>query len=728
MEIIKSFSYRPRSIQGGYTDQILQVDLDTATITPFSVPADFKYKYIGGRGYALKLIWDRANADTRYDSPENLLVMASGPLGNEPRFPGTGKFVVGTISPLTDTFIDSNVGGHFAPLLKLCGFDALSVSGLSQVDVVLIIDADNGLIQIACAPAFDDIINNGALSYGEALLKEFNNGELSETVAAVTVGIGAAHARFGIIDSLFYDRRRKRIRAKQAGRGGTGTVMRHKGLRAIIVRSSEPRVGANNPVDPKGVHEAGANLKRVVSQMDPQQLRLSAWGTPVLIEYMDKYHILPVQNYQYGQHPDAKAIFADVFLDRYFSKKTADGCYKGCNLACAKGAENVILKYGPHAGREVGVDGPEYETAGAVTCMGIFDPHFIMEYNWYCDEYGLDSISMGVTASFLMECVQRGYLSKEDIGYPLEWGDEDGANRLLHETARGEGLGRICGLGVHRAKKWVAERYSSRAGEPLNQTISELNKFAMETKGLEFSMYITKESLAQQGGYGFALKGPQHDEAWLIFIDQVHKELPTFEMKAKALKWFPLIRTWFNAVGLCKLPWIDVRHPEAAQTKNTAQNQPTLAYYVQYLNATVGCNKSLQDVLNDSERLQLLQKLINVRHGKGSRLSDQIPLRAMGPAFPNEYEARADYYDSWLKDQVGEEKVPEEPEKRHELIIKLRQKAYERLCDSVYKEKGYTYDGIPLPDTLEKFDLLDEQARDLLIQLGLLEEERKISN
>ncbi|HUU81627.1 MAG TPA: aldehyde ferredoxin oxidoreductase C-terminal domain-containing protein [Acidobacteriota bacterium] len=728
MEIIKSFSYRPGPIQGGYTDQILQVNLDTATITPFSVPADFKYKYIGGRGYALKLIWDRTNADTRYDSPENLLVMASGPLGNEPRFPGTGKFIVGTISPLTDTFIDSNVGGHFAPLLKLCGFDALAVSGVSQGDVVLIIDADKGVIQIACAPAFDESINNGALSYGEALIKEFNNGELSETVAAVTVGIGAAHARFGIINSLFYDRRRKRIRSKQAGRGGTGTVMRHKGLRAIIVRSSEPRVGANNPVDPKGVHEAGANLKRVVSQMDPQQLRLSAWGTPILIEYMDKYHILPVQNYQYGQHPDAKAIFADVFLNLYFNKKTADGCYKGCNLACAKGAENVILKYGPHAGREVGVDGPEYETAGAVTCMGIFDPHFIMEYNWYCDEYGLDSISMGVTASFLMECVQRGYLSKEDIGYPLEWGDEDGANRLLHETAHGEGLGRICGLGVHRAKKWVAERYSSRAGEPLDQAISELNKFAMETKGLEFSMYITKESLAQQGGYGFALKGPQHDEAWLIFIDQVHKELPTFEMKAQALKWFPLIRTWFNAVGLCKLPWIDVRHPEAAQTKNPAQNLPTLAYYVQYLNATVGCNKSLQDVLNDSERLQLLQKLINVRHGKGARISDQIPLRAMGPAFPNEYEARADYYDSWLKDQVGEEKVPEEPEKRHGLIIKLRQEAYERLCDSVYKEKGYTSDGIPLPDTLEKFDLLDEQARDLLIQFGLLEEERKISN
>ena len=101
-------------------------------------------------------------------------------------------------------------------------------------------------------------------------------------------------------------------------------------------------------------------------------------------------------NYQYGQQPNSKNIFADVFLDRYFTKKLPDGSYKGWNLACAKAVDNITLKYGPQAGKLVSVDGPEYETAGAVTCMGIFDPQFIVEYNWYCDEYGLDTISMGV--------------------------------------------------------------------------------------------------------------------------------------------------------------------------------------------------------------------------------------------------------------------------------------------------------------------------------------------
>jgi aldehyde:ferredoxin oxidoreductase len=488
----------------------------------------------------------------------------------------------------------------------------------------------------------------------------------------------------------------------------------------VVVLSSLPRVQANKPADAEGVRQAGANLKKVISEQDRKQLHLAAWGTPVLAEYMNKFHLLPVHNYQYGQHPDAPAVFADVFLKHYFNKKVPDGCYLGCNLACAKGAEKVELTRGPRAGERVGIDGPEYETVGAVTCQGIFDPHFIMEYNWYCDEYGLDTISMGVTASFLMECFQRKYLSIEDIGYDLSWGNVDAADRLLHETATGKGLGKICGQGVLRAKNWVAQKHVSRTKANIDETMAELNKFGMEIKGLEFSLYICKESLAQQGGYGFSLKGPQHDEAWLIFIDQVHNEIPTFEMKAQALKWFPLIRTWFNAVGLCKLPWIDVRHPDAAETSNPSQNQPTLEYYAQYYGATVGERKTVQHILGDSERLHLLQKMINLRQGKGTRDFDQIPLRAMGPAFFNEYQSRSDYYDEWLRERLDAgNDFPASSEQRHQTLLQLRQEAYQKLCDAVYQAKGYTPQGVPLRQTLEKFELLDKKAEELLQAYGV---------
>jgi aldehyde:ferredoxin oxidoreductase len=351
--------------------------------------------------------------------------------------------------------------------------------------------------------------------------------------------------------------------------------------------------------------------------------------------------------------------------------------------------------------------------------MGIFDPHFVMEYNWYCDEYGLDTISTGVTIGFFMECFERGFISTEDTGYEFSFGNIDAADRLLHEIADSKGFGKIAGQGVARGKSWVAGKYAARNGTSVEAVMKELNKFSMEVKGLEFSMYITKESLAQQGGYGFALKGPQHDEAWLIFIDQVHKELPTLEKKADALKWFPLIRTWFNATGLCKLQWIDVRNPEAATTPEPAKNIPTLNYYVQYLNATTGSNKKLEDILDDSERLYILQKLINLRHGKGTRENDQIPLRALGPVYFNEYESRAGYYDEWLREQPGINEVPSTPEQRHKLLIEKRIEAYRQLCDIVYEKKGFTSDAIPKRETVNKFGLMDEQANQLLEKYGM---------
>ena len=88
---------------------------------------------------------------------------------------------------------------------------------------------------------------------------------------------------------------------------------------------------------------------------------------------------------------------------------------------------------------------------------------------------------------------------------------------------------------MRRVKDWLKEK---QWGDP--QLIEETG---MESKGLEFSEYVTKESLAMQGGYGLTLKGPQHDEAWLIFMDMVHNFIPTFEQKAEALHWFPMFRT-----------------------------------------------------------------------------------------------------------------------------------------------------------------------------------------
>jgi aldehyde:ferredoxin oxidoreductase len=128
----------------------------------------------------------------------------------------------------------------------------------------------------------------------------------------------------------------------------------------------------------------------------------------------------------------------------------------------------------------------------------------------------------------------------------------------------------------------------------------------------------------------------------------------------------------------------------------------------------------LEDVLDDSERLHILQKLINLRQGKGTRASDQIPLRAMGPAFLNEYESRAEYYEKWLQERLGDgELLPASAEQRHKLLMEKRMQAYQQLCDIVYVKKGFTSGGIPKRETVSKFGLLDKQASQLLDQFGI---------
>jgi aldehyde:ferredoxin oxidoreductase len=212
----------------------------------------------------------------------------------------------------------------------------------------------------------------------------------------------------------------------------------------------------------------------------------------------------------------------------------------GCTVACSHGIKDFVPLTGPYKGKKVFVDGPEYETiAGCGSNLGIFDPHTVAEMNFYCDAYGLDTISVGTGIAFVMECFEMGLINETHTGgLDLHFGNRLGALELVHQMAAGEGFGQIVGQGVRIMKAIFSKDFG--ADPDIMQDIG------MESKGLEFSEYMTKESLAQQGGYGLALKGPQHDEAWLIFLDMVHNFMPTLEQKAEALHWFPMFRTWLN--------------------------------------------------------------------------------------------------------------------------------------------------------------------------------------
>ncbi len=202
----------------------------------------------------------------------------------------------------------------------------------------------------------------------------------------------------------------------------------------------------------------------------------------------------------------------------------------------------------------------------------------------------------------------------------------------------------------------------------------------MENKGLEYSQYMPKESLAQQGGFALTNKGPQHDEAWLIFMDMVNNQIPTFENKAEALHYFPMFRTWFGLVGLCKLPWNDVEPENNAQTDEPAKVPEHVDNYVTIYKAVTGREFDKKRLIEDSERVYNFQRVFNLRRGFGTRIHDRQPYRAAGPVTKEEYESRAERYDKQLREKTGINTEGMTTEEKMKVLRKYREDQYEGLA------------------------------------------------
>ena len=693
--VLAEYTYEPPSVERGYTGQTLYVNLSDNTISTKPVSDEMKEKFIGGRGFGLWLLWQGVKDDTRWNDPENEIIISTGPCGGITQYAGSGKSLVVSISPLTNIVIDSNVGGHFGPLLKFAGWDALEIQGKAEREVIVVIDGTTGRVTIE--EAGDVPVDTHKV--GHWLIEEMAESEKDRYfMSAVSAGSGAEHTLMGCLNFSFYDRKRKAPRFKQAGRGGIGTVFRDKGIRALVVKSGPVRGDSNHPADLERIARAGVRLHKEIHDHDDEQCRMRRRGTPYLVQIMDDYDLLPVHNYKFGSHPETPKINGDVWEAR-FTQGIPDGCWYGCTLSCAHAVDGYQLRTGPYKGEKVIVDGPEYETiAGIGSNCGIFDPDIILEANFYCDTYGLDTISFATSLAFVMECYEAGILDQEKTGgLELNFGNGEAALELLHQTARGEGFGKIFGQGIRRMKAYFVEHFGADA--------AFLNDIGMEAKGLEYSEYVCKESLAQQGGYGLTNKGPQHDEAWLIFMDQVSNLLPTFEDKAEALHYFPMWRTWFGLCGFCKLPWNDIQPPDNAESEDPAKIPEHVRNYVEIFSGVTGQEVTAEDLITMSERVYNFQRVFNIRLGYGLRDHDDVPYRSMGPVTVEEYESRAERYDKQLRELVGVDPAGMSTEEKVAALRKYREEQYEKLKDAVYERRGWTRNAVPKVETLRKLGI-----------------------
>ncbi|MFZ4547651.1 MAG: aldehyde ferredoxin oxidoreductase N-terminal domain-containing protein, partial [Bacteroidales bacterium] len=283
-KLLYSYKYTWAPIDRGYNNRTLYVNVGSGEIKERPVSAHMKEKFTGGKGFGLKLLWDATTPTTRWNDPENEIVINTGPICGITQYSGTGKSLVVTISPQTDIPVDSNVGGFFGPFMKFAGFDSLELQGKSDKDVIVLIDETREVVEIYEA---SDESNDSHLmaEYLTEVLATTEKDRLN--VSVVSAGTAADNSLIGMLNFSFFDSKRKLVRLKQAGRGGIGTVLRDKKIKAVVAHSKGVTGNRNGVVDLQAIMERGKIFNREMRELDDKQCEMRSKGTAHLTLVMN---------------------------------------------------------------------------------------------------------------------------------------------------------------------------------------------------------------------------------------------------------------------------------------------------------------------------------------------------------------------------------------------------------------------------------------------------------
>ena len=558
----------------GMSGKLLRVNLTDGTIKTEAIPADLAEKYIGGRGLGTKYYVDEVPAGVDALSPENKLIMMTGPLTGT-FATSAGRYMCISKAPLTGTIGCSNSGGHFGAELKYAGFDGIIFEGKSPEPVYLYIK--NG--QASLKPA--DKLWGKTVFETTDMLNE-RHGEDAKVAC-----IGPAGENGVLYAAIMNDKNRA------AGRGGLGAVMGSKNLKAVVVRGT----GGVKVADNDAFLAAAINARRILRAHPVTGTGLGAYGTEILVNIVNSVGALPVNNWRDGAvDDDAEAISGEALVDQYLVRNK--GCF-GCTIACGRVTK---IPDGPY--KSFG-EGPEYEAAWALgSSCGIHDLAAICKVNFLCNEYGLDPITLGATYACAMELFDKGLITKEEIGGNLAFGDAESIVEFTKKTVFKEGFGARLAEGSYRLAESV--------GHP---------ELSMTVKKQEMPAYDGRGAQGMGLCYATSNRGGCHVRGYMTAPEILG--IPTkldplvTEGKAAMLKILQDLTAVVDSAGLCLFTIFGMGLPEIG-----AQLRPA-----------TGFNYTDDEILATGDRIWNMEKLYNLAEGF-SKKDDTLPPRLLTEPLP----------------------------------------------------------------------------------------------
>jgi aldehyde:ferredoxin oxidoreductase len=569
----------------GYWNRILRINLTDGSRRTEELDDAVMRKYLGGRGLALRYMFQETRPGLEPFSPENPLIFATGALTGAAG-PAIPRYTVISKSPLTGGLGASEAGGFWGPELKFAGYDAIIIEGRAQNPVYISIRDDTVEIR--------DARHVWGL---EALPAETKiRDELADAKTRVLM-IGPAGERLVRFANTGNEL------GHYNGRNGLGAVMGSKNLKAIAVRGTKKIPIADEAAFREITREFARTFKD-----NKQGWTLYEYGTPATVDSLVGFGALPTNNWDTGLTDESSRLFCDRYNEEILTGR------KGC-FACAIRCKRVVSVKREALAVDSRYGGPEYETIAALgSNCGIHDFTVIAKGNELANRYGMDTISLGMTISFAMKCYTEGILTDEDTGgIGLDFGNNDAFLSVIELIARREGIGDLLAEGSFRA----AERIGKGA-----------EKYLVTVKKQEVPMHDPRIKTGVGIGYAVSDIGADHmvsahdpffaDGKSAVFLGLkalgVEHPADIFEMtRNKARNFAIAARYWRmqDCLGCCHFGF-------------SPRGPMSIERLVDMINAITGWNTEIAELLTGGERAITLSRIYNHREGFSER-DDLLP-------------------------------------------------------------------------------------------------------